>query len=221
MSANLRGLPLELGAVGGPIVMTLAWLALGFASPGYYMWGVHMAPYSPISQPISGLGLGPTGPFMNAAFIVSGLLLTTGAFGIFQQVPSLSRRARWIATALLALPGVGSVIDGLFTFEQVLPHLAGFLLLLATVAGFPVAGALLRREPQSRAFGTLLMVAGPVTLALVTLYFLTFTPTIEGIQTGVAGLTERIAVGEVGAWYVALGWLVYRRRMPIRRLASN
>jgi hypothetical membrane protein len=221
VSPNLRGLPLELGAVAGPIVMTLAWLALGFASPGYYMWGVHVAPYSPISQPISGLGLGPTGPFMNAAFIVSGLLLITGAFGIFQQLPGLSRRTRWIATALLALPGVGSVIDGLFTFEQVLPHLAGFLLLLATVAGFPVAGALLRREPQSRALGTLLMVAGPVTLALVALYFLTFTPTIEGIQTGVAGLTERIAVGEVGAWYVALGWLVYRRRMPIRRLASN
>ncbi len=221
MSARLRGLPLELGAVAGPIVMTVAWLVLGFVSPGYYMWGVHIAPYSPISPPISGLGLGPTGPFMNAAFIVSGLLLITGAFGIFQQMPELSRRSRWIATALLGLPGVGSVIDGFFTFEQMLPHLAGFLLVLATVAGFPVTGFLLRREPESRAFGTWLMAAGPVTLALMAIYFLTFTPTIEGIQTGVAGLTERIAVGEIGAWYVALGWLVYRRRVPIRRLASS
>jgi len=33
---------------------------------------------------------------------------------------------------------------------------------------------------------------------------------VEGIQTGVAGLTERILVIELEAWYVALGWLAFR-----------
>jgi hypothetical protein len=37
---------------------------LGFLSPGYTLFGTLIAPYSPISQPISGLGLGPTGAFM-------------------------------------------------------------------------------------------------------------------------------------------------------------
>jgi hypothetical protein len=221
MSAGMRDLPLELGAVLGPALITVAWLVLGFLSPGYTMWGVHVAPYSPVSQPISGLGLGPTGPFMNAAFIASGLLLTMGAFGIFQQLPDLSRRSRWIATALWALPGAGSVIDGIFTFEHFLPHLTGFLLLLATVAGFPFTGLVLRRLPEWRSFGTWLIVAGPLTLALAVLYFATFTPTIQGIQTGVSGLTERIAVSEIGAWYVALGWLVHRRRLSVRQLAFN
>lgn len=47
--------------------------ALGFLSPGYTLWGTHIAPYSPVSQPVSGLGLGPTAPFMNAAFVLSGI----------------------------------------------------------------------------------------------------------------------------------------------------
>src|SRR5260370_41080773 len=57
----------------GPILFTLGWFVLGFISPGYTMWGSRIAPYSAISQPLSGLGLGPTGPFMNATFILSGL----------------------------------------------------------------------------------------------------------------------------------------------------
>jgi len=55
-----------------------------------------------------------------------------------------------------------------------------------------------------------------VTLALAVLYFATFTPTIEGIQRGVAGLTERILVVELQAWYVAMGWLAFRRAGALR-----
>src|SRR5258708_12430147 len=75
-----------LGAVGGPLLFTLGWFALGFISPGYTMWGIRIAPYSAISQPLSGLGLGPTGPFMNATFILSGLLMVCGAVGIFRSI---------------------------------------------------------------------------------------------------------------------------------------
>jgi hypothetical membrane protein len=202
---------LALGAVAGPVLFTLAWLVLGFISPGYTMWGVHVAPYSAISQPLSGLGLGPTGPFMNAVFIVSGLLVVAGAVGVFRAIPELTPAARWTATSLLALPGLGSVVDGIFTLEHFFPHFVGFGLALTTVVGFPVTGFLLRRIHAWRAFGSWLIAAGPLTLALTVLYFATFTPTIEGIQHGVAGLTERLLVLELQAWIVALGWLAYGR----------
>jgi hypothetical protein len=202
---------LALGAVAGPVLFTLGWFVLGFVSPGYTMWGTRIAPYSAISQPLSGLGLGPTGPFMNAIFVLSGLLIVAGAIGVFRAIPELGPKARWICTVLLALPGLGSVVDGIFTLEHFFPHFVGFGLALTTVVGFPVIGFVLRRVPSWRGFGSWLIAAGPLTLALTVLYFATFTPTIEGIQHGVAGLTERILVVELQAWYVALGWLAFRR----------
>jgi hypothetical protein len=210
--ATPRRPSLALGAVAGPVLFTLGWLVLGFISPGYTMWGTRIAPYSAISQPLSGLGLGPTGPFMNAIFIVSGLLIVVGAFGVFRAIPELGPAARWIGTAVFTLPGLGSVMDGIFTLEHFFLHFVGFGLALTTVVGFPVTGYLLRRVPGWRGFGSWLIVAGPVTLALTVLYFATFTPTLEGIQHGVAGLTERILVLELQAWYVAIGCLVFRRR---------
>jgi len=202
---------LALGAIGGPLVFTLGWFVLGFISPGYTMWGVHVAPYSAISQPLSGLGLGPTGPIMNAVFILSGLLMVAGAVGVFGAIPELSRIARWTCTVLLALPALGAVIDGIFTLESFFFHFVGFGLALTTVVGFPVMGFFLRRIPSWRRFGTWLLLGGPLTLALTALYFMTFTPTIEGIQHGVAGLIERFLVLELDAWYVALGFLASRR----------
>ena len=203
--------PLVLGAVAGPVLFTLGWFVLGFVSPGYTMWGTRIAPYSVISQPLSGLGLGPTGPFMNAVFILSGLLMVAGAVGVFRSITELSPAARWIGTILLALPGLGAVIDGVFTLEHFFFHFIGFGLALTTVVGFPVIGYLLRQVPSWRGFGSWLIVAGPVTLALTVLYFATFTPTVEGVQHGVAGLTERILVLELQAWYVAIGWLAFNR----------
>jgi hypothetical protein len=44
---------LALGAVVGPILFTLAWFMLGFLSPGFTIFGTLIAPYSPISSPIS------------------------------------------------------------------------------------------------------------------------------------------------------------------------
>jgi hypothetical protein len=113
---------------------------------------------------------------------------------------------------VLALPGLGSVMDGMFTLEHFFLHFLDFGLALTTVVGFPIVGYLFRRVPCCRGFGSWLIVAGPLTLALTVLYLATFTPTIEGIPHGVAGLTERILVLELQAWYVAIGWLVFRRR---------
>lgn len=202
---------LALGAVAGPVLFTLVWVILGFLSPGYTAWGVRIAPYSPISQPISGLGLGPTAPFMNAAFVFCGLLLLIGVVGIFQSIRELDGLARWSCIVLLALSPLGMIVDGLFTLESMLPHTAGFLLGSATpVLSFLVIGLVLRRVKSFRRFGTWLLLGSPLTLALTILYFLTFSPTVAGIQTGVAGLTERLLILEVLAWFVALGILVFR-----------
>ena len=89
---------LALGAVAGPILFTLAWFILGFLSPGYSLYGILIAPYSPISQPVSGLGLGPTGTLMNTAFVLCGLLQLVGVVGVFQGIREMSPVARWGCT---------------------------------------------------------------------------------------------------------------------------
>jgi hypothetical protein len=78
---------LALGAVAGPVLLTLSWLVLGAISPGYTVLGTRIAPYSPITQPISGLGLGVTGPYMNLLLIISGRLLLAGIVGIIGSLP--------------------------------------------------------------------------------------------------------------------------------------
>ncbi len=202
---------LALGAVAGPVLFTLAWIILGFLSPGFTIWGTTIAPYSPISAGISGLGLGPTAPCMNAAFVLTGLLLVAGVVGVFQSIPELSSRGRWICTVLLGLQGLGAALDGIFTLESFALHLAGFLLAcVSSLPGFLVAGLLLRRVERWLGFGGWLLLGSPLTLALLVLYFVTFSPTAQGATTGVAGLTERILVTEMLAWFVALGWLAYR-----------
>src|SRR5438067_12324216 len=142
---------LALGAAAGPVLFTLAWVVLGFLSPGYTAWGTRIAPYSPISQGISGLGLGITAPFMNTAFVLSGLLILVGVVGIFQGIREMGTLARWSCTVLLALSPLGMVVDGFFTLESILPHTAGFLLGCATpVLSFVVIGLLLRRVKSFR-----------------------------------------------------------------------
>jgi Protein of unknown function (DUF998) len=203
---------LALGAVVGPVLFALAWVVLGFLSPGYTAWGTRIAPYSPISQGISGLGLGITAPFMNTAFVCSGLLILAGIVGIFQGIKEMSALARWSCTVLLALSPLGMAVDGIFTLESFLPHMVGFLLAAASpVLSFLAIGLLFRRVPSFRRFGNWLLLGSPLTLALVVLYFLTFSPTVAGTQSGVAGLTERILVVEVHTWFVAMGWLAFRR----------
>jgi hypothetical protein len=200
-----------LGATAGPVLFTLAWIVLGAVSPGYVLFGQLITPYSAVTQPISGLGLGPTGPFMNTAFVVGGLLLLAGMIAVI-GASTMTPRARAVCGTLLVLPGVGMVMDGVFTLESVLLHLVGFLLVAATpVVSFGVTGVLLRRDPHRRRLGTALLVAAPVTLALVVLFFATFDPLAAGAGTGVAGITQRVLAVEVLAWFAAMGWLAFRR----------
>jgi len=181
----------------GAVVFTLAWLILGFVSPGYRLFDLVIDPYSPIAQPISGLGLGVTGPFMNTAFIVGGALIAGGALASIGRL-SASRLATagWV---LVAIMGLGMIVDGIFTLESVMLHLLGFLLAIPVPAvGFVLLGIALRR---TRLFPVL--IAGAVaTIALFTLFMATFDPYSAGDNSGMSGLIQRVLVT------VALGVVV-------------
>ena len=200
---------LALGGVLGPVQFTVAWLVLGELSTGYTLWNIRIASYSGIAQPISGLGMGTTAPYMNASFVALGLLLIAGAVGIFGGIGELAVGRRRIGGVLLALPGVGAILDGLFDLESFFLHFLGFALVLTPIVSFPVLGRWLRGLPRWRRTGTCLLVAGPLTLVLAVLYFATFDPMTAGEGVGVGGLTQRILVVELLAWYVVLGWLVF------------
>jgi hypothetical membrane protein len=207
------GRRLTLGAIAGPVLFTLAWLILGFVSPGYTLFGTLIAPYSAISQPISGLGLGPTAPLMNTAFVLGGLLLLAGVIGVFRTMaPDGRPAARRTGLVLLALSPLGMIVDGIFTLEAIIPHLIGFLVALATpVLSFLIAGVFLRGIPRWRRFGNWLLLGSPLTMLLLVLFFLTFDPTAAGAGIGVSGLVQRVLAVEVHAWFVAMGWLALRR----------
>ena len=202
-----------LGAVAGPVLFTLAWLILGALSPGYTISGTWISPYSAISQPISGLGLGTTAPFMNAAFVISGLLLLAGIVGVARALPPGGRPvARAASAILLGLAPVGLIIIGLFTLETPVRHLAGAMLVLATpVASFLVTGLHLRGVPGWHRFGNRLLLASPITLVLFIVYNASFSQAAVAAGHGVAGLTQRVLFVEILGWFVAMGWLVYRQ----------
>ncbi|WP_243065111.1 DUF998 domain-containing protein [Humibacter sp. RRB41] len=203
---------LPLAAVAGPMLFTLAWFTLGFVSTGYTLWGVHVSHYSPIQAQVSALGVGNTAPYMNVAFIITGVLLILGAIGIFRvlrdDIPSGSMR-RW-CFALWLLPGIGSITDGIFTFQNTFLHFLGFGLFLTSVFAFALTGIALRRTVRLKRIGTWLIIAVPLTIALTILFFSTFTPTAAGQLTGIAGVTERLLVTEIMFWYATLGWIAFR-----------
>lgn len=206
---------LALGGIAGPVLFTLAWLVLGLSRPATRTgWGVAGGLTGIITQPISGLGVGPQGLPMNAAFVVGGLLLLAGVVGVMGTVGTRGRPVAWAVTlALLALTPLGLVLDGIFTLQSaILVHLAGFLLGSgAPIVGFVVAGVFLRTIPRWRRFGTWLLVGSPLTLGLLVLYFRTFDiPTVQA-GLGIAGLTERLLTVEVLAWFVAMSWLAMTR----------
>ncbi len=202
---------LALGALAGQLLFTIAWFVLGFLSPGFTIFGTVIKPYSAITTPLSGLGLGPTAPFMNAAFIMGGMLTLLGAVGIFQSIEGLSAAGRRYCTMLFGLSALGMVMDGVFTLESFMPHMLGFLLGSGLpVIGFVVAGVLLRRIPAWRGFGNALLAASPLTLVLLVVSLATFSQAAIEAGIGVAGLTERVLCVELAGWWIAMGWLAFR-----------
>lgn len=191
----------------GAVLFTVSWLVLGFISTGYRLFDLEISPYSAVSQPISGLGLGETGPYMNTAFVLCGTLLIFGSIGFANCWPSVTHRGLWRTSAiLLTFTGVGMIIDGLFTLESVLMHLAGYLLALVTpIVSFTLFGILLWKEYDARRFAALLFVASVLTLTLFVTFQLIFDPYASGDNIGIAGLVQRALAVNVLATFAVLG----------------
>jgi hypothetical membrane protein len=194
---------LALGAIAGPVIFIFAMFVLGSFRPGY----------SFVSQPVSALGIGPNGIFMNAAFVLNGLLMIGGVIAVFQNAKlELGTAARWICAGLLLLSPIGVLLCGIFTMNTLSLHMVGVQLAFTTpIFSFLIAGLLLRRAPSWRRFGTWMLLGCPLTIALL-VGFITSVPFAQMATGGGAmGLWQRAMGVEVLAWYAAMGWLGFRR----------
>ncbi len=193
-----------------PIAFTLLWVVLGFVSDGYDLWDMHIAPYSAVAQPISGLGMGSTAPLMNGGFVLYGLAMVWGAVAFARALPALEDRARRRTALLLGVHGLGAIMVGLFNLEAIMLHLTGFLLVVSPSLTFPFVARGLRQVPGWRTAARALHVAALLTLLLTGAYFATFNPEAAGKNTGIGGLTQRILVLQLAGWFVWLGTRVRR-----------
>ena len=97
------------------------------------------------------------------------------------------------------------------SLESFFPHFIAYLVAIgSTVVSFLAFGLVIRRLPRWRGIGNALLVASPLTLVLLMVAQATFDPTAAGVNTGFAGLTERIVVTDVLGWFAALGWVARR-----------
>jgi hypothetical membrane protein len=212
---SLRRL-LALGAVAGPLLFTLAWIGFGvFQPPLLTPFGVLGGLSGAISNPISGLGVGPFANQFNTAFVVCGLLQAIGCVAALECLASGNRRLpRTVCDGLLAISPLGLAMAGVFTLASalVLHVVAGTLVFATPVVGFLATGLLLRGIPAHRRLGIGLLVASPLTLLLFVAYSMSFDQATVAAGLGIAGATERVLMLEVQAWYVAMGWIAFRQR---------
>lgn len=198
---------LSLAAIAGPVLFTVAWIFLGAIRTGY----------SPVSQPISALAIGPRGGIMQAAFLLNGLLVAVGLIAASRsfrhQLGAASYRA---CTAMLLLSPLGFLWSGIFTMNHLTLHTIGAEVALGTaVIAFPIAGLLLRRVPGWRRFGSSMASGGLLLTVALLAGFMNSVPfTHMATGGGSYGLWQRALVVEVQAWYVAMGWLALHRSQP-------
>jgi len=185
-----RNLGLWLAPVGAA-AFTLTWLVLGFISSGYRIFNTTVRHYSAVAQPISGLGLSDTAPWMNTAFVVCGVLITLGVVATSRVLPPTTHvRQRRLGVGLIALIGVGSATCGLFDLRHMAMHSLGFMLAMGMPAiGFLLVGRTLRAS--DRVTSTWLYIAAPLTFGLFVIFLATFN-TGAGGDNGVAGLVQRV-----------------------------
>jgi hypothetical membrane protein len=202
---NVRTKILLSGLFLGPLVLTLTWAVLGYINTGYDLWDERIETYSVIAQPISGLGLGNTAPYMNTAFIVSGILIVFGSIGFSRMLTGKLTEYKTRTALLLSLVGIGAALCGIFNLESFMLHTLGFMLALSPIVSFIYLGRLFRRERNWRAVGNSMLWMSPILLVLAIAYFASFNPERAGLNEGYAGLTERILLAVLLGYYSVLG----------------
>lgn len=200
-----------LGGVVGPVLLVAAFTLAGLIRPGY----------SPVHQTISELGVGSHAWLLNAALMISAVLMA-GVAAVFVQGTRgvLRTRTRWICAALLLLSPTGFLLAGIFTEAPATLRVhwlvAADLAFFGPVVALTITGLLLRRRQGWRGLGTYTLIAGFGTLALVLFMFWTFTPGTPLAAARPGGLMERIVVVEILAWYVVAGLRLLRTEAGAR-----
>lgn len=200
-------------ALIGALVFTLAWIVLGVISPGYELFGDTIEPYSWISQPVSGLGLGVTAAWMNTAFVLSGILVTTGVLSTVSAWRPRGRAGR-TAVVFMSFMGLGMIMCGVFTLESMMLHLTGFLLAvpLPTIGLF-LAALSLRRDSPRLALSA--CASGLVALVLFVVFMAVFEPIDAGGNHGIAGLLQRALIVVAMAGVVTMTLMIPKVRQPV------
>jgi ethanolamine transporter EutH len=205
---------ISLGTIAGPVLFMIAWVALGVLQPetkGEY--GVIGGFSGAVTNPISALGVGPHAGLFNCTFILCGLVTLIGVLGALEINRCGPRTAisTWCAV-LLALSPLGLLLAGIFTLATslLMHNVAAFLVFVVPLAAFPVGALYLRSMSGWHRLGNGLLSAAPLTLVLLVLFVASFHLSAVVSGRGVAGLTERLLLCEIHAWYAALGWRGFR-----------
>jgi hypothetical membrane protein len=194
-----------LAGMAGPIFFVLVFTLAGALSPRY----------SPLRQPISDLGA--TGPYrwiQNTNFVLSGLLLLAFIFGFFWQMrPVIPRAWLRLSTFCLILTGAGLTMVGFFPtdipgFPPVSLHglmhdILFFVIFGALLIALFVIGWRLRQNPAWHRDGWYATITG---LGMIALFVVLAIMT----QRQLGGLFQRIFEIEAFAWYVVMGWRLFR-----------
>jgi hypothetical membrane protein len=204
----------SLGAIAGPTLFLAAWILLGLLQPITRTdYGLMGGIAGAVTNPISALGVGPNAGLFNCAFVVCGLLMLAGVLGALRTTRIAGQAVvRIWSTVLLALSPIGLGLAGIFTLATslVMHNVAALLLFVMPLVAFPVSAVYFRRVPGWQRFGSMLLLAGPLTLVFLISFVATFHLSAVVAGTGVAGLTERLLVSQIHAWYAALGWCGFR-----------
>lgn len=196
------------GGVVGPVLFVLLFTVAGLLRPGY----------SAVRQTVSDLGVGPFAWLVNMPIVILGLLLIALAIGFYQAMRRVLRPGlRRSCAVLVALPGLGFIAGGVFTED---PSTLIFHILLGATLGlyfpivtfFVVGLALLvgHRDGEWRWFGLYSLLASAATVAVIVFLQLAFMPGSPLFGFQIAGLAERADLVEILAWYIILGWRLFR-----------
>jgi hypothetical membrane protein len=200
------------GAISAPLALLVITID-GFLRPGY----------SPISQVVSDLGVGPHAWILNITLVVFGLLCMLFALGFSHLMrPLIGKRGLAVSTSLLVLTGAGFVNDGLFTeYNPVDPqaslhntlHILGFFVAFSSLAlALLLIGLLLRKDRVWRRYGWYSFSSSLVMVLLIITLLLMILPDASpesGMQ--ILGLTERMLLVVACSWPAVTGYWLFAR----------
>jgi ABC-type multidrug transport system permease subunit len=146
--------------------------------------------------------------------VITGFVMIAMATGFFQtKRPVLSMGWRWTCAVLLALPGLGLVIAGIFTEAPstlIIHWLVGTTLgLFFPVVTFLLVGLRLSKDYEWRGYGIYSIFACLALVAAVAFMLMAFAPGFLVAGLHIAGLAERLVLVEILAWYVVVGWRLF------------